>query len=218
MEISIRTKKFIAREFIFFIAVIIIGVAAFPSTYIYNNNLESKIQKIASDIKFKEKISDSLSSIYALKNEKQKWFYVEYRKSYNAVNTSDLEYTQDQLWLGLTRAAEDNNIRYKWKNWDSKITSPFAELKLSTPEALQKFLLDNEFVGIDTINHNKSLNIIQEIRAFKEREREVNSQKLSFKNQIRFGINSSLIAALILFVFRYLIYGMLWSVKTLKSK
>ena len=210
---KLQTKKIVAREFLLFTIALALGFICFLFTYLYNNYRSSQTGSLDKAIAEKNKITNSLSYQYKIKSQKKDWFFGKFTAKFG----SDL-YKNEELWNRLSYLAEKDSIKYKWNNWAKELTDFNKELDFNTPQKFKEFIDANRLNSNDSTNYNESLKINNDIAILQWQKKEIKIKKLSFKEQVRFGVTSTIILLIILFAARYLFYAVRWSVKVLKQK
>lgn len=210
---KLKTKKIIAREFILLNIALALGFISFLCIYPYNYYRSSQADNLDMTIKEKNKIKDSLSYQYKCKSQKKDWFFEKFTEKFG----SDL-YKNEELWNRILYLAEKDSIKYKWNIWAKELVDFNKELGFDTPQKFKEFIDANRLTKKDSTNYTESLKINQDIGTLKERKKEIEIIKLSFKEQVRFGVTSTIVLLIILFAVRYLFYAVRWSIKVLKQK
>ena len=114
--------------------------------------------------------------------------------------------------------AKVDSIKYKWNVWAKELIDFNKEFDFNTPEKFKEFIDANTINSKDSAEYNESLNVNRDITILKTQKRDVETKKLSFEKQVEFGITSTIVLGIILFVARYLFCAVRWSIKVLKQK
>lgn len=210
---KLQTKKIIAREFLLLTIVFALGFICFLSTYPYNNYKSSQAGSLDKTIAEKNRITDSLSYSYKSKSQKKDWFFGKFTEKFGSDH-----YKNDEFWNRLSYLAERDSIKYKWNSWSKELIDFNKELNFDTPQKFKEFIDANRLNRNDSANFNESEKVNQDILTLKQQKKEIEIKKLSFKEQVRFGVTSTIILLIILFATRYLFYAVKWSIKVLKQK
>lgn len=209
-----RTKKILAREFLFFTLTLSITILSFLSSLAYNYILNMQIAKLMDTIKITSIVSDSLSYRYKLINENQQYFFSELKNNYG-----DFYKDKEELFSRLLDLANKDSIRIKWdKVWDKELINLHKSLGFSTPESFTDFINQNTLNENDIKHYNESISLTKMIEDQKNDEIRLKNKVLTLRNQINIGLQAFIITVLVLFFGRYMIYGIHWSIKTLKEK
>ena len=215
---KLTTKKIIAREFLALLLVMTIGLTAFLSIYAYNAFKEKKINNLANEINITSNQIDSLSFAYNKKLDKQNWFLKKWEANFDLSN--DTKYnTLEKVWNRLDYLAKQDSISYKWKNiWHKDLVTFHKNIGFQNPVVFKAFINDNRMSEKD----NSDLKLANEkktiIADLNKEIKETTKSKLSFNEQLDFTTNSILLLCLFIFGFRYLFYGVKWSLRILKER
>jgi hypothetical protein len=210
---KLKSKKIIAREFLLLTIAFTLGLVCFLCTYPYNNYRNRELSKLDKLLDEKNRIADSLSYQYSTKSQKKDWFFGKFTAKFG----SDL-YKNEEFWNRLSYLAEKDSIKYKWNKWAKELTEFNKELDFDTPEKFKAFIDANRISNNDLTNYKESQKVSKEIATLKTQMKEVETKKLSFKKQVKFGVVITIIIMTILFAIRYLFYAVRWSIKVLKQK
>lgn len=213
---SIKTKRIIAREFLFLISCLFIVLITFVSILVYNKYLEKKITDNEKTI---NKIRDNpnpLTISYNNKIEQQTKFV---NNLYFFLNNKRITITADQrnkLWRKLCSSALHDSIDFKWTNkWRPQLTLPIEKQGFNTPSKFKNFILENTPTEKE-FNSFKKENITvyqaeMEITNLKNKKSDYN------KDLHYILINTLLFSFLILFILRYIFIGIMWSFRILRE-
>lgn len=215
---KLTTKKIIAREFLALLVVIVIGLTTFLGVYAYNAVKEKKISRLTSEINITTKQVDSLSYAYNKKTDKQNWFFKKWSSTFDL--SDDTQYnTLEKVWKRIDYLAEQDSISYKWKNiWHKDLVTFHKEIGFQNPEEFKAFIDDNRISEKDKSDFtvaNEKKAIITDIDS---EMKETQKSKLSYDEQLDFTTATLLLLCLFIFGFRYLYYGVRWSLRILNEK
>lgn len=234
---KLQTKQIIAREFLLLTIVFLVGLITFGGTYIYNSIQQKKINSLTKTISTKSATADSLAKVFqdAENKVRNEEFIV---KSYNEdglpilkkinpsyyLKESDRD-KLDGIVIQMTNTGKtENDIQtvvddFKEKN-AIRYDSLHDPLGILLPKNTHLFHLSNSktLSAKDSINYQQSLNMISEIKQIETERSNYNFNILSFNNRIDLSLKALLISGIILFIIRYVIYGISWSIKTLRQK
>lgn len=210
---NIKTKKIIAREFLYGILFLLLGVGLYYSTYPYNYYLKNKKNVKATEINKLKSHRDSLESTFKEKKSTQEWFYKQVMTEYDVYNVNRV----DVLWNRFMEISDNDSIEIKWKGkWkEDDITLFFESIGFYSPDSLDNFIRRYSYSKSELSAIQKVENIDREIKLLKN---DLNSIRfLSNNDKIVFVRKSLFILLFLLFILRYAYYGTKWSIKTLKN-
>ena len=212
-----RVKKIIAREFLILLVLIVLTSLVFVCVYPYNSYQKNKIEKIDSSINEKEKLTENLHKSVNEKIKEQEWFYEKVSSEFDITNS---EYSElKTLWPILQRIAENDSTEYRWNNkWEKSLIDFHKSIGFKNGKELEAFIEKNSISSNDSIQLKKSEKIRAEIGKLKEQRTELKYKTLNDNDKLDLvgGIGLALFG--ILFILRYLIYAVKWSLRTLKEK
>ncbi len=208
-----KQKKILAREFLVTIIFLLLGVGLYYSTFPYNYYLENKKNKKATEINKLTGLRDSLVSIFEEKKTAQEWFYKQVTTEYEVYNVNRV----DVLWNRFLEISDNDSIEIKWKGkWKvDDITLFFEKIGFSRPDSLNNFIKRYSYSKSESSAKQKVENINNDIKILKKDFNSISI--LSPQMQIDFLKKSLLVLFIILFMLRYIYYGIKWSLKTLKE-
>jgi hypothetical protein len=210
------TKKIIAREFLFFVLTLVIGLIGFFATFLYNWSTRKKIKEIIAP-KFEMcDRRDSLAAAFNNKDEKQKLFYYRYIE----ITKPDSQYSSHSaFWQQLSAVAKKDSTKLKWKKrWDTDLVDLNKVFGFKSPDDFIKFIQDNTISNSEEQDYRQSKKLIEDI---KDLDYAVNyyEQKIFYsKLQIEVGLRTFLAAFILLFIIRHFINALIWSFKAMKQK
>jgi hypothetical protein len=227
---KLKVKKIIAREFLILIATITISFITFLCIYAYNHYYQNKLASLTLKNSAKRLVWDSLTNITNAKTKKQLWFSSIYYANYNfSTPERKLEFFTDS---GLPIFGKSQNLKVfeRLIDLDKKDSlilffsnnNSFIEFgklyKFKTPSDFKYFVNENTITSADLENLKKSNIILNEIRDLEIEKINTQNKIISPKDNKHFVILALLYSAIILFLLRYLFYGISWSINTLKQK
>ncbi len=213
----LQIKKILAREFLLLTITISLGFIVFLLTYPYNLYRQNNASKLEVIIHENTNLADSLSKAFELKTTNQEWLHKKVLDEYD-VGTNPL-YTKDGIWEQLTFLAKTDSIKFRWgTKWKEEWTPFFKKIGFANPDSLKKFVNSNTIQDNDIEMKNRSKELKKETINFKDENLKIKNKVLSYSEQINFGISAFIILGLLLFVLRYIVYAVQWSLKTLKEK
>lgn len=211
-----RQKRIIAREFLIFTAVIITEIILFCFVFFYNSYQTNQIKNTEEIISNKSK---SINAIISPINQKKKnldWFF---SKVFSEFDVSNSVYsTPETFWPVVQRMAKNDSTEYRWKNnWSKEIIAFYKKIGFENGKKLQDFILTNAIDSKDKIR-------LKEVSELQTQIEQLNKAKYDLKNKIydskqtkNLMLKSILILFGLLFILRYLIYAILWSISILKE-
>jgi hypothetical protein len=213
MKLSI--KKTIAREFLILITLILFSVLCGICIYPYNVFLKSQITSIEKEISFQSKQSANLSSVFRKKRLTQETFIKALTLEYNISETD--ENTTEKTWKVLEERYTSDSIPIFYKKWDKKVVEFLKSRGFNEGKGFEKFVGENILNKNDSINYLKSKKVDQSISELKIQSNHFKDKILSSKEQMNFSFLIFIILMLVAFPLRYLIWGIKWSIKTIKQ-
>jgi hypothetical protein len=215
---KLTTKKIIAREFLAALLVLAIGLTTFLGIYAYNSIKEKKISRLTSEINIASKQVDSLSYSYNKKTDKQNWFFKKWSSTFD-LSEDTLYNTLEKVWKRIDYLAQQDSISYRWKNiWHKDLVTFHKEIGFQNPEEFKAFIDDNRISEKDKSDFTKSIEKKAIVTELDNQIKETQKSKLSNDEQLDFTTTTILLVCLFIFGFRYLYYGVKWSIRILKEK
>lgn len=212
----LKTKKFIAREFLILFSCGILGLLAFAGTYIYNLRIDSSVKELKASKASLEEKADGLERPFRNKVNAQKSFFLISER--NRWHTENLHYTQ--LWKKLEKLKITDSLDYRWKN---KFNAQFKEelrsdAGLANRDEFRTFLIENSLSS----DEQKQWEQVESLRT-KAKDDNIKAIETSFlkmkdNEQLGFGLKSFFWMFIIAFPLRYLFFAIMWSFKTLRSE
>jgi hypothetical protein len=214
---QLKTKKLIAREFIFFIITALLVLITFACTYFYNYTQNSNATKFDAVILNRTAMADSLAKPYKTKLKNQQWFY---DKNNEIVDLKNTEFNSpSKLWQRLDYLAAADSIKIKIDSfWTPEIKALLVTIDFDNPEKLTAFIDKNRITQDDSTDYNKSVLTTADVGKLKKERALYSAKILSTNQQFQFTLWISLIFFIALFGLRYLFYAIRWSIKILKQQ
>lgn len=184
-------------------------------TMLYNQTIESDLETISQEIITKKKQIEKLILPIKKKTDKQDGLYQEIKKKglQGKYNSSI------QFWTRLSQLYQDDSITYRWNNdWSPDLIATLKELGFKDGKEFNNFVSQYHFNDNDENIKNQALEIqgkidLLAIELLNSSEKLIKPYRQS---ELSYGV--LLMLSLLLFPFRYLIYIIVWSVRTLKEK
>ena len=211
-----KFKKIIAREFLIFLVMLILGIVVFLCIYPYNSYRENQIEKVNKSITEKELLADSLHKSVNKKIENQEWFFDKVSNEFDIINT---EYSElKSLWPILQRIAENDSTEYRWNHkWEKSLIQFHKSIGFKNAQELENFIEQNSINSKDSVQLGKSTEIRKEIAKLTKQKDRLKRKVFNDYEKEGFAIGIGVVLFGILFLLRYLIYAVKWSLRTLKE-
>ncbi len=201
-------KKIIAREFIFLFCILVITVIAYVSTTIFNLYHIQKISTLDTKINI-------LSKSYKAKFDKQVWFF-DKQQEYLKISYDHKE--KKRTWRYLFNHVDNDRLPIKMgfkldntiKPWSVEVIIFLKQLGFDTPEKFKKFIVDSRFNKAELENYRLSQSLSVE-------KQQISKRILENYEKRDITIWTSILSFVILFLLRYLILALRWSIHTLKN-
>jgi hypothetical protein len=199
-----------AREILFLLSTLLLCILFYISLIGYNQLKSNKNDLLESDLKNIEYTYDSLMKNHKSKIDNQKWlhekFYNNYSKSYK---------TYDALWDRLVFLYTIDSISVKYnKIWSKETIDFFTSVGLNSSHSLNDFVENNSLTSEET-NQIKRLEFDKE--TIKRESEEIIREKLTTNEKVARLLAFLWTLLIILFLFRYIYYTIIWSIKILKT-
>lgn len=210
---NLSTKKIFAREFLILIAALIVSSLIFLGIYIYNHSLEKDISRLNDKIKEDVRTSDSLKLPLSVKFERRKWYYDNLVSSFEEY--APLSY--DTVVSKLDRWALHDSLKYRWdKVWSPVVIGFQKKLGFNSPEQLKSFLDSTRITSQDHSNDSLGAAIIGLSGKDYQGISSIQKKRVSYGREMYFFWKLFIVTFLIVFVFRYIVYGIRWSIRILR--
>jgi len=210
-----RFKRIIAREYLILLIVLITGFLAYIVPAIHNLLINSKLNHTHLELQILTTEVDSLLADQNEKIERQDSFFVDFSSRFDVGHFP----TRDEFWKRSEYLVLVDSIKILWeKFWSKSIINSMTEMGFNSHSDLTTFIQENTLTKEDQLNSakaNENKIIIDNLYHQKEEliSRKIN--KSSQRNIFKVAITS---AFLLLFVLRYIIKALLFSVKTLREQ
>jgi hypothetical protein len=212
---NLKSKKIIAREFLFFLLTILLGIIFFLFTFAYNRYYHSKVESLNQEISLLLKSTDSLSNAYKSKSEKQQWFADKFEYEFS----DTMQSAKNVLWKRLSNLETkdslkiilDDNIKHDdFKKFVTKIG-------FSTSKDFRVFVQSNIISPKEINAYNDSIDLLNKIAQLSTNADHYEHKNLNFEEQLWIGVLAAIFLIIPLFLFRYLFFAVKWSIKVLRN-
>lgn len=211
-----KRKKIIAREFLILVGCLLGALIGFICTYPYNYFTNSNIAELNKEIRIVELKIDSIQRPIQKKISEQKRVYKEWMNNDGLDKTAYADYREH--WARLEYLQKEDSIQFKFKNvWVKVVIDHLKNMGFSNSNELSEFIATNSISEYDKNLQTKSKPLVDEISELREKCRDKKGDVLSFNDQLDFSLVVLLFVGIIAFPFRYLIYAIKWSLRTLKQ-
>lgn len=221
---TLKTKKVIAREFIFFLCSLLVSTVAYLSVSLYNNYQAKKSLQLTSEISHKAFICDSLTKPYLDKIYSEakileyiKGVYSNLEDAYGKSGTVQKGALMTSFDSFPKKLQDSSYIRTVYTNLDiayGKDNMPDFETFQIKIGRKNKITLTEEQIK----NYKSSSKLNDEIQILKTEKQETDKIIDEKKNSTYVSQVFFIFSLAILFVLRYLFYATKWSLKILKQK
>ncbi len=216
---KLRTKKKIAREFLTLVLCIAISISAYLLTSASNYYYKSRITKLSIASNEISQKFDSLQNTYSLKDEKHSWFHDIVQGEFSDAALYP-QLSKQSLWNRLAELSKKDSISHKWLTiWSTgsnRWKDIFMRMGFENPEELKTFIDSYSFDENDSANF-RSAQLLRDTWAGQRKEIINIRHKLYSQEEQRSIIRKTFIIALFfLFLIRYFIYSLIWSINTLR--
>ena len=212
-----KTKKIIAREFLFFLTLLIISGLFLIAVFPYNSYKERKVDNYGLKINDLNSEIEKISGKAYKKLKQQNWYH---SKISDEFNVNKPPYNRiEKLWKQLQNLAIQDSLKLKWSDqWSEKVKNFHQNLGFNNGDEFQSFVLLNSLTQSDSTSLSKSELKRAELLKL-EKLRDMNERDIMNENNVM-NLLSILITILfiVMFILRYLIYAVKWSLKTLKTE
>lgn len=214
-ELTMPSKKVIAREFLMLILLALMGSISFFSTFFYNYINQSQKDSLKTEIEQQTIIKDSLSKMIFQKEYAHAWFFEKVSEEYNVEKYNSVE----KWWDRSQFLAKNDSIKIIWEtDWkkNSEYIQFFSKIGFPNYDSLQNFIITNSYTKLELNAKNKADSLNNSITELNKTYKA--TIILSKKQQLKFFWKSIIVLFVLIFVFRHLFYAIKWSIKTLKDK
>lgn len=208
-------KKIIAKEFLYFLLVIVICVITLMGTCFSNLLQESKLSDAIKEIEKNQNLSINYKDKLQKRIENQIIFIQKYTKEFD-INAKVDESSARDAWKKLQHYVETDSIKYKWeKVWTNELINFQKKVGLGSPEKFSQFIKENSITKTDSLK----LDFYRtEIHSLKLKTTIAINKQFSKKEQIDLTLQVLYLSVFIIFGIRYLYLGFRWSKNVLKEK
>lgn len=220
-------KKIIAREFLFLVLILFIGLGSYLGIFPYNNYTSKKCDGYSKIIRDKSLLADDLESKYNSKIKNQLWLqnvvykteetFITSRKGTYSVITDVPLFSESEYKEVEQLAIDDRGIEYAWDNVWTKEKVEHLRSMTFTPESFKSFILRNKISHNDSLNHAKYTLIRNEIETLQFDLNRTYESHFSSNEHYDFVFKTLLFGLVLFFGVRYLFYAIVWSINTLKQ-
>ena len=207
-----RIKKIIAREFLVFLALVIIGGIIVLCVFPYNVIKQNKVDKLDSRLVQLENEIDSLGGNAIKKQKKQEWYHSKLSPEppYDKLST---------FWERLEKHAKQDSLKYYWIDRWSYSTQEFhSGLDFKNGNDFQDFVLNNSLTKSDSLDLKKTGKLKSELEKITEDRNETKRDKVSDNHHLDIAGGVFIFLFIIMFILRYIYYAIKWSFRTLKNE
>lgn len=209
-----KVKRIIAREFLTLLILVVLESLTFVFVSQYNSYQKNKIKKIDKSLVEKEKLTDDINILVHEKIEKELTFK-------NKLELNGKEFTDEQadhFWKILTDIHKKDSIVYLWDNsWGTDFKIVIQSTGLKDGYELNQFIIKNSLSREDSILLTKLDTIQKETSYLTKQKTDVENKIINNNEKLEILERIGIVLFGILFILRYLIYGVKWSLKTLKE-
>lgn len=215
-QMDLKFKRIIAREFLAFILVVVLSLIVFAYTFLQNEYWHSKCSSIELQIHEKKDSISKLTRTYEMKYRYQRWLFNEMSSYYDLEDLNSV----GTFWDYNVSLVAKNSLIPQWDVWrkDKAAMVFFNRLGFYCGDSLQSFINANTMTDYDLMNKKRSEQIADEIHLLNDKKIEAKNKVFTTDLQISIAINWFLVFAFIIFVLRYLFYGVRWSISILSQK
>jgi hypothetical protein len=123
-----------------------------------------------------------------------------------------------KVWNKLYDIAKSDSIEYKWNNkWSVNLIEFNKELGFGTPQSFKSFILSSIITAEDIEKYNRAVDINSQVKSVHIKTQISVNKILSTKDQLRSAGLALIIAFMLLFFVRYMVYAIKWSITILKK-
>jgi hypothetical protein len=207
-----KTKKTIAREFLLLLGQIFIVGVVVVGLILYNAYYNSKCRSIKEQIKLNNERAMQLRSPFRNKISNQVRFFSE-------VLSDENKESQTKAWKRLEYLAEADSIKYRWYNsWDFNTIYNIQSFGLNTHVQFQRFIKQNKITVEDINNDNRAEKLYSDNKVLNLQLNKYKSMLMSGTAIQDWGINVILFLTFFVYVVRFVVIGVKWSIITLRKQ
>lgn len=202
-------KRFIAREVLLLISLIIICLLTYLVLFSYNLYMNYHIEATKNKVYALTYDKNKLLSQIEVKKHNRAWFYGEIISGFKIESRS-----ADSLWNRINIALPKLE-----KRWNSTDDLPvYIQYKMGfTLTGFKDFLKKNAITSLDAANMNLYNTIVSEIKVLNNQNEWDKTTVFTRDKMKEFLIDTLFIVFTLLFLIRYLYYSAKWSIQILKS-
>jgi hypothetical protein len=212
---KLKQKKLIAREFLILISCFLLSSLAYLGTFPYNSIIYSNISAKKESIKSLKGEIHTLEQKFGKKIQIQDLFF---RKSKEQGIEGDGR-NSSELWSRLETLQRADSIIFKWnRSWSYDLRARVVNIGFKNGEELNNFILKNS-LNTEEKEYKRIVDINKaEVQSLEYQLITLEFNQLDEIGQFEFAIIFLIILAVLLFPFRYIIYGIKWSIKIVTEK
>src|SRR5690606_22474658 len=133
-------------------------------------------------------------------------------------NLSDKYKQISTLWPSLQSLAEKDSLESKYSGkWSQRAIDFHKKIGFKTSKDFQNFILTNSLSKNDSLELKKNEILLNDIESLKIKKNNYEVDKFNEHEQIEFTSKTLLFLFIIMFLLRYLIYAINWSIRILKT-
>jgi hypothetical protein len=213
MVINLRTKKVLAREFLAIVGVLIIGTVSFLVTFVYNFYENSIATSIVKEVEAKRALGDSLTKVYKEKTNAQ----LSYTNSYHFEYSSSYASSNEKVWQYLYQVAKSDSINFYWDyGWEKKFIDFNIRQGLKNASEFKSFIINTMIYKLNVDDYQEGEQQYQDALLLEPKRTIALEKMLGLTDQLNTAGVGMLFGLAFLFLLRYLIYGVKWSLHILK--
>lgn len=211
----LKTKKIIARELLIIISSLVLVFVFNIGIFLYNRIIESDLKTISQEIVTKENQIKTLILPIKEKTDKQNELYQEIKKK----GLQGKHNSSIQFWDRLSQLYKVDSIIYRWNNrWSPELKTTLKEIGFKDGIEFNDFVSHHYFTDKDENIKNQALEIQGNIDLLTIDLLNSSEKIIKPYRQSELSNGILLMLSILLFPFRFLIYTIIWSVRTLKEK
>lgn len=208
-------KKTIAREILFFLAILSITLLTYSVLLLKNKYHESKTENLLTEISTNKKIYDNLSIPYLNKIKNHKLLYAQFCVNLDTTKSDDKYNNPEKIWKFFVEIIKEDSLIYN--KWDADLIENWKPIGLNTAKEFNSFIINNTYNKNDTINLNKSKLFLIKINEDRRNKNYHELNIMTSEDIWDFSKMVLIISILILFCIRYVIFIFIWCLKTIKN-
>src|SRR5690606_35330705 len=186
------------------------GLITFLLIFLYNYYYEIQGDKKTELIWKNYSIAAELKETFKSKIEKHEWYFKKSSEYFNLDNYNSTE----KWWAHNEYLIKVDSIKIKWLKFNDYCNN----IGFTSPESFEKFIKSNSLNEEEMRNKNKYELIHKEIDSLVWEREKLERKRFTFDQQIDLSKKIIIILFLLIFILRYIIYGVKWSINILKLK